>query len=569
MNVKTITILLLLILFSTFAVGKSNGDKLGVGRECDQHKNVEFVINDIFDLTTPDTIFLHHWANFLHIKTKPITLTNESAFFLKKCEISKADLLELERHLRQRKYIREASVKQDENQKIIVESYDNWSLMPTLDFGRKGGINKYSLGLKDRNLLGLGIDAEIEYFSNNQRTGYKLKAQVPLFLKQNITAKLKLTSNDDGSSESFYIDKEFVSFDTPYAYAFGFDNFNQVDTQFQNGSVVAQYNHDKTMSIALWQLLYRDSSSETLRYGFGYANEKHHFTPFLMSPDTLSEHGLAHALANGFKNEQTLVALGVLQTDNKVANGFLPQNRAHSYPFLSVEYLQKDYRKFTNFNLINQIEDFNLGWHAMARVGTDISNSDFSALALWRVSISKGIKRSESGYLFFDASFEGEFHKRSDTNNRYLLSFSTEYFHKFSHKWGGYLKNANTLSQHPFLDQPVALGDDSGVRGFPLQYQHGSRTTQLTVEARYYPHINIYKLFELGGAAFVDAGKAFGPSPVNNTKRSLMTSVGIGARFYSTHSSEAQVIHLDIVKPISSDVNVNNVEFRITTKHSF
>jgi hypothetical protein len=109
----------------------------------------------------------------------------------------------------------------------------------------------------------------------------------------------------------------------------------------------------------------------------------------------------------------------------------------------------------------------------------------------------------------------------------------------------------------------------SGVRGYPLQYQHGTSTTQFTVEARYYPHINIYKLFELGGAAFIDSGKAFGNSPIANTNSSVLTSVGLGARFYSTHSSEAQVIHLDIVKPLSTDINVNNVEFRITTKHSF
>ena len=48
-----------------------------------------------------------------------------------------------------------------------------------------------------------------------------------------------------------------------------------------------------------------------------------------------------------------------------------------------------------------------------------------------------------------------------------------------------------------------------------------------------------------------------------------MTSVGIGALFYSTQSSEAQVIHVDITKPMTSGVNASGAEFRITTKHSF
>ncbi len=300
------------------------------------------------------------------------------------------------------------------------------------------------------------------------------------------------------------------------------------------------------MAVAHWRWLFNDSDNATLRYGIGYTFEKHVFSRL----DTQVQ-----AESNGS-----------IDTD---VNAFLPNNRENSYPFVSIEYVQKDYRKLVNVNLINQIEDFNLGWHATALIGTDISSSDFSPLALWQSSLSKGLQTTPSGYLFFNASFEGEFDSKQGADNRYLLTFSTEYFHQFSQRWGGYIKNANTITQRPFLDDPVALGDESGVRGYPLQYQHGSYAAQITIEARYYPHINIYKLFELGGAAFIDAGKAFGNSPIENINQSVLTSVGLGARLYSTHSSEAQVIHFDIVKPLSGDSEVNSLEFRVTTKHSF
>ena len=505
--------------------------------DCDQSPNLTFKTNDIFDLDDPDSIFVHRWANFLHIKTKNLTLVNESAFFIQKCDITQADADELERHLRKQKYIREAKVILSEDKKVDVETWDNWSLMPTVDFGRKGGVNKYSFGIKDRNLLGLGIDADLEYFSDNQRTGYKFDTQFPLFLNQNISASIRLTSNDDGSSQSVFLKKDFVSFDTVYAYKVGFDNFNQVDSQFQNGTTVAEYNHDKTYSIAQWQWLFSDSENQTLRYGIGYIQDKHQFSA-LLAP-TLS------------------------------ASGFLPQNRDYQYPFISMEYVQKDYRELTNFNLINQIEDFNLGWHVSGLIGRDFANMPSSPSAVWQFNFSKGLQSSENGYWFFDGRFEGERHSSGELQDRTRLSFSTEYFHKFNDTWGAYFKNANTISRNPFLDAPVALGDDSGLRGYPLQYQHGERTAQFTVEARYYPHINIYKLFELGGAAFIDAGKAFGNSPVENENVSVLASVGLGARFYSTHSSDAQVIHLDVVKPLRTDTNVNGIEFRITTKHSF
>lgn len=505
--------------------------------DCDQTKNVQFDTNDIFNLDDPDTIFIHYWANFFHIKTKEVTLLNESAFFLQKCEVNLADIAELERHLRKQKYIREAKVSTQENGKVKVETWDNWSLMPTVDFGRKGGTNKYAIGIKDRNLLGLGIDAEIEYFSNNQRTGYKLDTQFPLFLNQNLSATIRLSSNDDGSSQAVFLQKEFVSFDTGHAYKVGFDNYKQIDSQFQNGETVSQYNHDKSYSLAQWQWLAKDTATDTLRYGIGYIREKHNFTN-LISTDLPSQ-------------------------------SFVPEDRKFQYPFVSVEYLQKDYLKLSNFNLINQIEDFNLGWHISVLLGRDFSQSLQTPDAIWHSSVSKGVQTSASGYLFFDANFSGEWRSNQSAKDRLLLTFSTEYFHKFNESWGAYFKNANTLSRNAFLDDPVALGDDSGVRGYPLQYQHGERMSQFTAEARYYPHINIYKLFELGGAAFLDTGKAFGDSPVLNVNHSLLTSVGLGLRFFSTHSSDKKIIHLDVVKPISTDVSVNGVEIRITTKQSF
>ena len=538
MTIKIVVAVGLSLCFQHAVFAQTAEDK----KECDQTDNMQFDTHDIFDLADVDTIFLHHWANFFHIKSKPITLLNESAFFIQKCTINQAEIAELERHLRKQKYIREAKVSAQQDGRIKVETWDNWSLMPTFDFGRKGGVNKYALGIKDRNLLGLGIDAEIEYFSNNQRSGYKFDTQFPLFLKQNLSASVRLTSNDDGSSQAVFLQKDFVSFDTPHAFKVGFDNFDQMDSQFQNGLTVSQYQHDKSYSMAQWQWLLHDSSTQTLRYGIGYIRDKHKFTELVTSD-----------------------AIG----NNSINSSFVPENRNYQYPFISAEYLQKDYLKLTNFNLINQIEDFNLGWHISALLGSDFSNNPQAPDALWQTSLSKGLQTSAQGYLFFAAQFDGELNTKQGAKDRLQLTFSTEYFHKFNDNWGAYLKNANTFSKNAFLDQPNALGDDSGVRGYPLQYQHGASSMQFTAEARYYPHINIYKLFEMGGAAFFDAGKAFGDSPVANVNPSLLTSVGLGLRFFSTHSSDAKVIHLDLVRPLSTDATVNGFEFRITTKQSF
>jgi hemolysin activation/secretion protein len=107
------------------------------------------------------------------------------------------------------------------------------------------------------------------------------------------------------------------------------------------------------------------------------------------------------------------------------------------------------------------------------------------------------------------------------------------------------------------------------LRGFPLQYQHGENTTLFTSELRYYPQVNLFKLFELGGVVFWDVGKASGTSTIKNIDNGWLNSLGIGARFFSTHSSESQVIHLDIAFPISDNDQLNGVEIRAETKSAF
>jgi hypothetical protein len=472
-------------------------------RKCDQTENVNFLSYNIFDLTNKDTIFLHRWANFLHIKTKQKTLINESAFFLNKCQINDDDLLELERHLRKEKYIRDAAVTYHEDNTIEVQTWDNWSLMPTVDFVRKGGQNKFAIGMQDRNLLGLGIDAEIEYFSNAQRTGYKFKTRFPLYLKNNTNASIRMPRNDHGTSEAVLMQKKFVSFNTNNAYKIGFNNFNQIDTQYKYGVESNKYIHYQYYSTANWQWLHQDSVNDNLRFGLGYTHEKLSFL-------ALTETGLTSTLPSEI----------------------LPSNRTFNYPFLSVEYLQKDYRKLTNLNVINHIEDFNSGWIATASVGSDLTQKKDSPKLVWKSHLSKGFDVFGDAIWLFEASFEGEVYDNSEHENRLLLNINTEYFHKFNDKWGVYFKKVNLLGKNQFLDSPVVLGGESGVKGYPLQYQHGDHSTHFTFETRYYPHINIYKLIELGGAAFIDTGRVFGQPELSQNPSLWMTSVGLDARFF-------------------------------------
>ena len=128
----------------------------------------------------------------------------------------------------------------------------------------------------------------------------------------------------------------------------------------------------------------------------------------------------------------------------------------------------------------------------------------------------------------------------------------------------------NVVSQNQYLDRPVTLGGNNGLRGFPLQYQHGENSIKVTTELRYYPEINLFKLFDLAGVAFADAGRTSGKSTVQNIESGWLGSVGLGLRLHSPHSGgNHPIIHIDFAFPQSENPNINSFEIRVQAKKSF
>ena len=70
------------------------------------------------------------------------------------------------------------------------------------------------------------------------------------------------------------------------------------------------------------------------------------------------------------------------------------------------------------------------------------------------------------------------------------------------------------------LDDPLSLGGDSGLRGYPVQYQHGLERTLATAELRWYPRITLYQILDMGFVAFADAGKATGGELTSTSRHS-------------------------------------------------
>jgi hypothetical protein len=511
---------------------------------CDTSEpNVIFKPQTIFDESDSDIIFLHRWANAIHIDTKVITLENEANFFINKCTKTFADMAELERHLRSRKFLRDAEVSADENvENITITTWDNWSLMPTISFGRKGGVNTYSFGIKERNLIGLGIDTEIESYRNAQRSGYKVDATIPLFQKQNTSVKLGFADNDDGQRRSLFVNKIFAGFHTKTAYHLGFNDESRNDTLFQNGQDQSIFGHDVNFKEASYAWLDFNDDNRLLRYRLGITQDKNTFSE--VSPEDSND------------------------PSNPPLTNIQPEDRDLLYPWFAFEYIEKDFRKLTNIHLITQIEDFNHGWYLNSRFGIGNGNKEDSAWTVWKMRVKKGFNLHNNALLLLDFSLANDTYQERDS--RLLVKLNSEYFYQFNKNWGFYLSNVNVASTNQYIDQPVTMGGNAGLRGFPLQYQHGEHSIKATSEIRYYPHINLFKLFDIAGVAFVDAGRTYGESTVKNIEEGWLGSAGVGLRLHSPHSGGSNpIIHIDFAFPQSDNPDINSFEIRVQAKKSF
>jgi hemolysin activation/secretion protein len=119
------------------------------------------------------------------------------------------------------------------------------------------------------------------------------------------------------------------------------------------------------------------------------------------------------------------------------------------------------------------------------------------------------------------------------------------------------------------LDDPLLLGGDNGLRGYPLRYQGGTARALLTVEQRYFTDWYPFRLFRVGGAAFFDVGRTWGETPYNTPSLGLLRDIGIGLRIGNTRSGLGSVIHVDLAMPLDGDSSIDSVQLNVSTLEKF
>ncbi|WP_395341662.1 outer membrane protein assembly factor [Ningiella sp. W23] len=520
----------------------------------------KIVINPqpIFNEEASDAIALHRWANALHIITKPFVVA-ERLPFDEGDKITPADIVEAEALLRRERYIANADIKAEfdcASQMVDIQAttYDNWSLIPTLSFSRSGGENSTIVGVREDNLLGLGIRSTLRYSKDEQRSGYQLSLRSAFPWVRHSNISLGLADNDDGEAYFLAFDKPFYHLASSYSVLALAENNERIDDIFQNGDTRNSLLIDELNLRAAYGIQLSSNNQETQRLRLGLHRER---LVFSSGPDTLNEQ------AEFFEN--TALMDGVMRAEDKLA--FVPQSRDFIYPWIGYEFVQRNIQVMQDIYLIKQPEDINLGWEFYAQLGLELNDEAGGLGTHTQLRLRKGAYLGE-GLILLNADLQAILN--TDIADYMRINGQAEYFYRASPLLGMYARFSATLSDNPFRDRPIVIDDDNGVRGYPLQYQHGDNRFSASLETRFYTGYSFYQLFELGFAAFADVGRAYGGEFSDlNEDGDILASAGIGARLYSNKASNPGVVHIDIAKPLGEGESVNTWEWSIQLRRGF
>ena len=182
-------------------------------------------------------------------------------------------------------------------------------------------------------------------------------------------------------------------------------------------------------------------------------------------------------------------------------------------------------------------------------------------------NVSRGLGSLQENALLLSGSIRGRIESGKAVNSQ--LTVNARYYRTQSEK-RLFFASVNATAGHALdLDNPVRMGGDTGLRGYPLRYQNGDSKMLVKVEQRYFTDWYPLRLVRVGGAVFADVGQVWGQNPVGEERLGWLADVGFGLRLALTRSSSGKVIHIDVAFPLNGDPTIDKVQFLIESRRSF
>jgi hypothetical protein len=515
-----------------FSVLEGNGTRIG---------EVHIDVGNIFDTDDPDEDKrLYRFANRVHVKTRPAVI-DDVLLFQAGDRFAGRLLEESARILRARAYVADAVVFARNYDPIantvdvVVNTRDAWSFQPELKLSRGGGENEFRIGATENNLLGTGKGLTAYYNSDVDRDEWYLRYVDPNVRGSRARFDLVLADASDGERQLIGAERPFFALDTRWSVGGRLLNEKRIDSMYDRGEIVDEFRHDTSFVEIRGGYSRGLRNDRAWRWIAGFTYDDRRFSPTAALPDPL----------------------------------LLPDDRKLVYPWIGFHLIEDEFREMTELNDMGRIEDVPLGFDVQFMLGYAASafGADRNA-TIARAVARKGFEPGGPGRLLLVESEASARLEHGDIRNS-VIRTSASYYQR---NLGRHLFSVslNTLSTNALdLENQVLLGGDNGLRGYPLRYQSGEHLAVLTVEQRFHTDYYPFRLFRIGYAAFLDAGRVWGRDPRGEPGRGMLYDIGFGLRLSSPRSSSGTVIHVDLALPLNRDADIRSAQLLFEAKQTF
>lgn len=493
---------------------------------------------DIFDSSDArEDRWLFRLANRLHRQTRPEVI--ERALLFKSGEPVSVRLIEeTERLLRSQRYLYDVKFRVLEVHDGVVDlevvTRDTWSLDVGASAARAGGSNSGGVHIAEYNLLGTGTTVTLGRSSNVDRSGTTIGFSNNRAFGTWTELGFSHAVNSDGRRDSATVLRPFYALDTRWAAGVKASQDDRIESVYQSGNVTSRYRHQQTQ-------------------GEAFAG----WSPGLVE-------GWVHRISLGLAVQDDAYR----PEAGMAAPTLLPPSRRLRSPFVRWELLQDRYDRELNRNLIGRPEFFSLGLNTTVQLGQALPSLGSSERALiYAATLSRGFEPHGDATLTAAAKLSGRLVDGQARSQR--LDLQAQYYLPQSPRWLFYAAGSLQTLKRPDAEESLVLGGEDGLRGYPLRYQSGTHRALFTVEERFFTDLYVWRLFRLGGAAFVDVGRAWGGEMNNTANPGWLGNAGVGLRIVNARSAFSNVLHVDLAMPLGAGADVKKLQFGVKTRTSF
>ncbi len=196
-----------------------------------------------------------------------------------------------------------------------------------------------------------------------------------------------------------------------------------------------------------------------------------------------------------------------------------------------------------------------------------LSNDD--SRSVYALSASTAHYTSDSSLWRLAVDVDGYWNHDNNQVENLIATSQFQYYLNTSLYQSWFFNLTYTYGKNLSLDKQITLGGESGLRGYPIHYQQGSKRVLLNLEKRYYWEYDLWRLFKVGGAAFYDLGKAYDSHITPQQREPYLHNVGLGLRLAPSRANSDLMLHLDVAVPINRPDDVDSIQWLFTVKNRF